>query len=445
MPNVPGLSTSPSQQEAVTGIPETEIPVSPRIPNMADGIQSPHVSTDSFPTIHHAKVTDDITAIVRNIFQILQKELPEHYVKTVLPSSKAENPIISGMSEYSTDSSETAVGKPEHREPSPIIPENRAILPPRTVRVINEQVEKVFRLVTSFRQIAENHDTTSIDKSHQIEKISEKLQILSTRLAHYGNQSGKSTTVQLPPHQPDPETLMPSSVVSAFQSANESDVSLPALLREAVDVLRRIIDLLQPEAEKMETAKTLSHGRGTIEGEQALPPRPSSGADTHIPGNEITQRQISQALTNAINRLESLQLLARQVPTNEGFQQIIALPIKVGDQWTDVNIRLLRQKKRKNAKDGSRFSVFLDVAPKSLGALHVHLEYQVKKQLQLSVEFERKSTRDWFAGHRKEIHDALSATGISVGHVHLTMGRKKTSSKVRSETGASDKVIDIQV
>ncbi|MCP3681743.1 MAG: hypothetical protein GY861_03545, partial [bacterium] len=92
--------------------------------------------------------------------------------------------------------------------------------------------------------------------------------------------------------------------------------------------------------------------------------------------NPTLPEGIRQQVETALTRLESLQLLAKPTPTAEGQQQVLSLPIKFGDEWTDVNILLIKkQNKKKGKAKGNRFSVRMNVAPSQCGPIVVNMDY----------------------------------------------------------------------
>ncbi|MBN1308481.1 MAG: hypothetical protein JXA18_11220 [Chitinispirillaceae bacterium] len=219
-------------------------------------------------------------------------------------------------------------------------------------------------------------------------------------------------------------------------------VPLPALLRSVFETIDALIrGFLPPTAERAAGdrraagAETEEHARLAI-GRSLLEhgtPRASMA---------MLQETLRETLSSALDRLESLQLLARHVSTNQGTQQIIALPIKFGDTWTEINVRFLHHKQRKTKKGSSHFSVYLDVAPPAVGALHARLEYRRSRHLHLSIEFERETARKWFTGHHDAIHGALRAAGAAAVRLDFKQMRKtNASSDQRGALGGG--VIDL--
>lgn len=134
-------------------------------------------------------------------------------------------------------------------------------------------------------------------------------------------------------------------------------------------------------------------------------------------GNSIPRKVVEQL----INRIESLQLLARQVATPEGSSQILELPVKIGNEWTDVTLQIIKKEARK--KDGvnaqKHFSIYLDTVPSRLGGIHAVLDYEKGKNLSVTMEFEQKEVASWFKGNQENIRRCLQENNIHFVSVHF--------------------------
>jgi hypothetical protein len=224
---------------------------------------------------------------------------------------------------------------------------------------------------------------------------------------------------------------------AALPLPHQVSESLQVLLNKALEV---IDSLLRPEI----TARTHPHS-----GEIAGAGREQQQIETAISrdsteGGTVSHQSIARSLGTALDRLESLQLLARQVPTAQGTQQIIALPIKFGDAWTEINVRFLHQKNKKSSgRKKQQTSVAVDVAPPALGAIHATMNYRPTHGLQLSVAFEHSETRTWFVNNREAFHQALLQCGIKSVQVDLQQTHRTVQPEAR--TAAEDTIIDMKV
>jgi hypothetical protein len=155
---------------------------------------------------------------------------------------------------------------------------------------------------------------------------------------------------------------------------------------------------------------------------------------------------VRQTVEQLINRVESLQLLARQTPTASGDQQILALPIKIGEEWTEMQVRFIRKRTGKTGGDRRHYTVYVNVAPVLLGAISARLDYQDKQSLSLSMEFENPSTHRWFYEHKTELRDALIALGVPAPRIEIHRLRP-VASATKAKLAAQDTrnaVIDIK-
>ena len=198
--------------------------------------------------------------------------------------------------------------------------------------------------------------------------------------------------------------------------------TFPPLVRAVLKALDTLIFELQQPVD----AASGPHGGPREEALQRERAAISQHSGTEeLPQDTLQHRQLARALSTALDRLESLQLLARQVPTAQGTQQIIALPIRFGEAWTEINVRFLHRKKRNGNKPGrTAVSVAVDIAPPSLGAIHANLDYRPVRTLSCSIDFERKSTQAWFMRHRDEFRRALRLAGMSAVQIDMRTSRR---------------------
>ena len=160
----------------------------------------------------------------------------------------------------------------------------------------------------------------------------------------------------------------------------------------------------------------------------------------------FSPHQLRQPLESLLGRLESLQLLSRQVTTPSGEQQIIALPMKVGQEWTEVNIRFVKKRsnQKKSQHSPKHYSIALNVAPSQLGAIDVRMEYIQQKCLQLSVNFANTETKNWFSRNIEEIRSAISGHGLPLTQIELFSSENQSPSAL-PERKASKSKIDLTI
>ncbi len=133
--------------------------------------------------------------------------------------------------------------------------------------------------------------------------------------------------------------------------------------------------------------------------------------------NSIPRKVIEQL----INRIESLQVLARQVVTPDGTSQILELPVKIGNEWTDVTLQIIKKEapKKDGANAQKHFSICLDTAPSRLGGIHAVLDYEKGKNLSITMEFEQKEVASWFKVNQEKIRKSLQEGNIHFVSIHV--------------------------
>ena len=176
-------------------------------------------------------------------------------------------------------------------------------------------------------------------------------------------------------------------------------------------------------------------------------PLPGEDQDRIAQEPPLNERALlRQTVERMINRVESLQLLARQTTTASGDQQILALPVKIGDEWTEMHVRFIRQRTGKGGADPRRYTVFVNVAPSLLGAIDARLDYQDKKSLSLSLEFESQATYQWFIDRKASLREALCALGVPSPRIEIYRPRPLSPDKdgAVSAPATGNTIIDLK-
>ncbi|MBN1758586.1 MAG: hypothetical protein JW863_09725 [Chitinispirillaceae bacterium] len=235
----------------------------------------------------------------------------------------------------------------------------------------------------------------------------------------------------------------PDSAAATVRSVSSLPDTVLILVRNALEIIE---DMFTEKHPILTTESDAAHGReAAMDRERAAMPK-TAAESPQTPQSDQSTPSLIRALGTALDRLESLQLLARQVATTQGTQQIIALPIKFGDTWTEINVRFLHQKKKKSPRNRSgQVTVAVDVAPPALGAIHAHLRYHSSKELQMSIEFENRTTERWFGSRHEEIRTALLQTGMKAVHLELHHARRANRHPDGDPTGSGDTLIDMKV
>lgn len=170
----------------------------------------------------------------------------------------------------------------------------------------------------------------------------------------------------------------------------------------------------------------------------------SSFSNDAGPG-EAFLKKISQRLDieKVLNSFESFQLLSKEVKTSEGTQQVLAIPMQVGNEWTELNIRFIKKGNAQKKKHQKHFRIELNVAPTKLGSISVQMDYEVKKSFSLNIVFDKKQTHQWFVQNSAVLGKAISSLGLPLQSFILnTVAPQKKSS---DESFHTNRIIDFKV
>jgi hypothetical protein len=137
---------------------------------------------------------------------------------------------------------------------------------------------------------------------------------------------------------------------------------------------------------------------------------------------DTLKQQVDQVLT----RVESMQVLAKQVSFADNQQQVISLPMKIDGQWTDVVVKFLKRKgPSEKGPSKKNVSVIIHVAPTLLGEVTVFMDYNGKKNFSLRMEFEKTSSREWFENNRTEFSKAMGNFGFPSFKIDMKTSRDR--------------------
>lgn len=136
--------------------------------------------------------------------------------------------------------------------------------------------------------------------------------------------------------------------------------------------------------------------------------------------SEMSLSSPQKMIEQLINRIESIQLLARQVDVQDGTSQILELPVKIGNEWTDVTLHFVKKRTGKKGSDAQKhFTVQLDTAPSRLGQIHAVLDYEKGKNLSITMEFENKDVTAWFTRNQEPIRKSLQEHQVHFVNLHF--------------------------
>jgi|GEM_PF-6149206 len=126
---------------------------------------------------------------------------------------------------------------------------------------------------------------------------------------------------------------------------------------------------------------------------------------------------LRQQVQTALERLESMQMMARPVQTAEGQQQVVVLPMMIDGEWVEARFRFVKKKGGGGKKRPPRFAVTMNVNPTFLGEITVHIEYMKGRAMAVGMEFEKSGARTWFERRRSDIARSLEARAGAGVHV----------------------------
>jgi hypothetical protein len=173
-------------------------------------------------------------------------------------------------------------------------------------------------------------------------------------------------------------------------------------------------------------------------------PKPHSTESAMFKDSVVSNHLTKPFLDSLLNRLESLQLLSRPVSTSDGTQQVLALPMNVGGEWMEVNIRLVRKKNSSKKKvNKSFYKVELNVAPSKLGAINVRMDYELKKRFDLRISFDRNQTLEWFSKNRSPFGKSLCNLGLPL--VDFQLQSKAQKNGITEPPKLSNTTLDVKI
>jgi hypothetical protein len=109
-----------------------------------------------------------------------------------------------------------------------------------------------------------------------------------------------------------------------------------------------------------------------------------------------------------------LQVLAKPANVPEGQQQILVLPVRIDNEYSQVSIRLIKKRQGSRRKgNGKEYSVQITVAPSCCGPVAVQMEYLANRNLNVRLNCEKPATRLIFESDKSSLNRALAALGFT--------------------------------
>jgi hypothetical protein len=225
--------------------------------------------------------------------------------------------------------------------------------------------------------------------------------------------------------------LRPEMLPEALGRARELLNRLADQLRQAVDTGNRQIQQVLSQSESLLGGDGRSAGQrevlNALRGEleqftrnlsreiAALSERSTATAES------LLAAPVKQQVETILQRIETLQVLAKPTPVADGQQQILVLPLKIDNEWSEVNVQLIKKREKSAKKKGSRdYAVQIQVAPSFCGPVAVQMEYSAAGGLGVRINSEKGPTNAFFEANRPVISAALIKLGFK--SVNLTAG-----------------------
>ena len=155
-----------------------------------------------------------------------------------------------------------------------------------------------------------------------------------------------------------------------------------------------------------------------------------AGRET-APYQRVSAEMIRQQVEAVLNRLESLQMLAKPTVGTEGEQQVLVLPVNIGDEWTELRVKFVKERHGKGkGKKARHISVLLNIDLVSLGEVTAFMEYILRNILNVSLTFDNERAKKWFQKNRKNFIEALTGLGFKTVQLRI---KNKNIKKARKE------------
>jgi len=197
-------------------------------------------------------------------------------------------------------------------------------------------------------------------------------------------------------------------IVSLLSSGQKALPEVEAALLRAVQALEH--QARQSGTDVMERLKDVLRELNRLQADAAR--AQEQGLAAGAASRSSPTEAIRAAALTAARSLENLQLLSAQTRTAETEQHLLAIPAKIGGEWTEVQIKFVKERKGEKGenKDG-HVSIYLNVAPSALGQVTAHLDYH-PPNLKLAFQFEKPEVTRWFRQQSGELREALSQVGL---------------------------------
>ena len=270
--------------------------------------------------------------------------------------------------------------------------------------------------------------------SEQLNLVQSDVQKFAKQLSSLLSQGGA----------PSPEE---ESAPIASKTAASAQNPLAALQNSLPELSQKLEEFRPSLIRQMETFLREPAHEGSHRAESAA--KGASADEAALQGSgakDAPSAHVRQNLETLLTRVESFQLLARQVETASGGQQILAMPIKIGNEWTEMHVRFVRRDGRSKGPGRQNYAVYINVAPALLGAISARMDYHSQKSLNVTMEFESGQTLGWFASRKADLRKALLALGLPSPHIAFFKAPAVRSVTAEAAApAAATTIIDVKV
>lgn len=221
------------------------------------------------------------------------------------------------------------------------------------------------------------------------------------------NLSNTASTQNFSMQKESPSLKLALLFILGYLNANEDDGSILQKGTGNKNGLENTTQTKEMQTELTSTRKQTGNNRVSLPAEE-------------INSIKLSTGNIKQQIEAFLGRIESLQILAKPVSTAQGEQQVLVLPVHHNDELTEVRVRFLKEHKKKSGSNSPELiSAMVNVDLSGLGEVTAHLEYFVKKSMNLSLMFENKLAKKWFQSHVSDITESLIKCGLPAVHISL--------------------------
>lgn len=156
-------------------------------------------------------------------------------------------------------------------------------------------------------------------------------------------------------------------------------------------------------------------GRGAVEGKERLLQNQETDPNRSLNDEQTKLLDVKKQVTQIIEKIEAFQVLAKSVPTTEGKSQLIVLPVNMGGEWVDMQLRITHKKQKPSQKnDKKRISVALNIELSAIGEVSAEMEYFKNREIAINVTLSNKRSVEWFEKNRTEIEEGLRKLDLNV-------------------------------